>query len=74
MVQLLCKEGLDGYGVDIIKRSIWTMYDSNVILKEETIDPSSYAVVNGTWIIGNHSDELSPWIPIIAANSGYDTK
>ena len=22
------------------------------------------------WILGNHSDELTPWIPVIAALSG----
>ncbi|KAI8055935.1 hypothetical protein BDF22DRAFT_672965 [Syncephalis plumigaleata] len=26
------------------------------------------------WIIGNHADELVPWIPIIAARSGYTPK
>lgn len=26
------------------------------------------------WIIGNHSDELSPWIPVIAARSSYDAR
>lgn len=26
------------------------------------------------WIIGNHSDELSPWIPIIAARSSFQCK
>lgn len=26
---------------------------------------------NADWIIGNHSDELTPWIPVIAAKSSY---
>ncbi|RKP07659.1 hypothetical protein THASP1DRAFT_16734, partial [Thamnocephalis sphaerospora] len=26
------------------------------------------------WIIGNHADELVPWIPIIAARSNHNTK
>lgn len=26
---------------------------------------------NTDWIIGNHSDELTPWIPVIAAKSSY---
>lgn len=25
------------------------------------------------WIIGNHSDELTPWIPVMAAKSSYKT-
>jgi hypothetical protein len=23
------------------------------------------------WLIGNHSDELTPWIPVVAGNSSY---
>lgn len=26
------------------------------------------------WIIGNHSDELTPWIPVISAISSYNSK
>ena len=26
------------------------------------------------WVIGNHSDELTPWIPIIAAKTSYNCK
>nr|XP_025146341.1 probable tRNA (uracil-O(2)-)-methyltransferase isoform X2 [Bubalus bubalis] len=26
------------------------------------------------WLIGNHSDELTPWIPVIAARSSYDCR
>lgn len=26
------------------------------------------------WIIGNHSDELTPWIPVIAARSSYECR
>ena len=25
------------------------------------------------WFIGSHADELTPWVPLIAARSGYDT-
>lgn len=38
----------------------------------EAITPSNqYLYPDIDWIIGNHSDELSPWIPIIAARSSY---
>lgn len=37
-----------------------------------TIVPSSETIFPGVdWIIGNHSDELTPWIPVIAARSSY---
>lgn len=37
-------------------------------LQEKTIEPSDYNLFpNYDWIIGNHSDELTPWIPVIAA-------
>ncbi len=26
------------------------------------------------WLIGNHSDELTPWIPVMAALTSYKTK
>jgi tRNASer (uridine44-2'-O)-methyltransferase len=37
-----------------------------------TIRPSESALFpEYDWIIGNHSDELTPWIPVIAARSSY---
>lgn len=29
---------------------------------------------NATWLIGNHSDELTPWLPILATRSGPSCK
>lgn len=38
----------------------------------QTIVPSSKCLFPDVdWIIGNHSDELTPWIPVIAARSSY---
>ncbi|XP_065454592.1 probable tRNA (uracil-O(2)-)-methyltransferase [Chrysemys picta bellii] len=31
----------------------------------------NYLFPNVDWLIGNHSDELTPWIPVIAARSSY---
>lgn len=40
-----------------------------------TLVPSSDTVFPGVdWIIGNHSDELTPWIPVIAARSSYECR
>lgn len=38
----------------------------------KTITPSDTHLFPETdWLIGNHSDELTPWIPVIAARSSY---
>lgn len=40
----------------------------------KTIIPSSSFLFPSTdWIIGNHSDELTPWIPVITSRSSYKT-
>ncbi|KAM9580403.1 putative tRNA (uracil-O(2)-)-methyltransferase isoform 4-T4 [Guaruba guarouba] len=41
-------------------------------LLESTIMPGDTHLFPDTdWLIGNHSDELTPWIPVIAARSSY---
>ncbi|XP_037869187.1 probable tRNA (uracil-O(2)-)-methyltransferase isoform X2 [Bombyx mori] len=68
LVYILCKEGHAGLGIDVRKREIWDMYPPEM----KTIVPSeSNLFPNADWIIGNHSDELTPWIPVIAAKSSY---
>ncbi|KAJ8933361.1 hypothetical protein NQ314_014076 [Rhamnusium bicolor] len=37
-----------------------------------TVTPSSL-FPNSTWLIGNHSDELTPWIPVISLRSSPHT-
>ncbi|XP_045491747.1 probable tRNA (uracil-O(2)-)-methyltransferase [Colias croceus] len=72
LVYILTMEGHSGTGVDVRKRKIWDMYPKNIELEEKTITPSDiYSFPEATWIIGNHSDELTPWIPVIAACSSY---
>ena len=37
-----------------------------------TITPSTESVYpDSDWLIGNHSDELTPWIPVMAARFGH---
>lgn len=70
LVYLLRLEGHRGFGVDLRKRNIWDMYPKEVDLRVETIVPSDENLYPcADWIIGNHSDELSPWVPVIAARS-----
>jgi tRNASer (uridine44-2'-O)-methyltransferase len=65
LVYLLTMEGYSGYGIDIRKRDIWDKYPPEVRLVEEPIYPES-SVYEVDYIIANHSDELTPWVPLIA--------
>ncbi|XP_027025151.2 probable tRNA (uracil-O(2)-)-methyltransferase [Tachysurus fulvidraco] len=72
LVHILNNEGHPGKGIDIRKRKIWDMYGPNTHLEEKAITPSAQFLFPETdWLIGNHSDELTPWIPVIAARSSY---
>ncbi|KAG6448326.1 hypothetical protein O3G_MSEX005446 [Manduca sexta] len=72
LVYILTKEGHNGLGIDIRKRQIWDMYPSGIKLEERLITPSELSLhAEADWIIGNHSDELTPWIPVIASKSSY---
>nr|XP_034968170.1 probable tRNA (uracil-O(2)-)-methyltransferase isoform X3 [Zootoca vivipara] len=49
------------------------MYGPQTHLEENTVSPDNlYPDVD--WLIGNHSDELTPWIPVIAARSSYSCR
>merc|ERR1719341_3183863 len=74
LVYLLTMEGHKGTGYDIRKRNIWSWFPDTVDLREETITPSLATSFPGTdWVLGNHSDELTPWVPIMAAMSSPTT-
>lgn len=75
LVYILSSEGHTGYGIDIRKRGIWDLYPSTTMLKLHAFIPSDRSLFPDIdWIIGNHSDELSPWIPIISARSSYHSR
>ncbi|XP_061769870.1 probable tRNA (uracil-O(2)-)-methyltransferase isoform X1 [Nerophis ophidion] len=75
LVHILTNEGHPGKGIDVRKRTIWDMYDSNTLLEEQAITPGdSFLFPDTDWLIGNHSDELTPWIPVIAARSSYSCR
>lgn len=75
LVYILSGEGHQGYGIDVRKRGIWDLYPSETVLKVQAIVPSVQSLFPGIdWIIGNHSDELSPWIPVISARSSYKSR
>ncbi|XP_054247533.1 probable tRNA (uracil-O(2)-)-methyltransferase [Indicator indicator] len=72
LVHILNNEGHPGRGIDVRRRKIWDMYGAETHLEESTIVPGDTHLFPETdWLIGNHSDELTPWIPVIAARSSY---
>uniref|UniRef100_A0A8C3QKF5 tRNA (uracil-O(2)-)-methyltransferase n=1 Tax=Cyanoderma ruficeps TaxID=181631 RepID=A0A8C3QKF5_9PASS len=72
LVHILNNEGHSGRGIDVRRRKIWAMYGPETHLEEATIIPGdSHLFPDTDWLIGNHSDELTPWIPVIAARSSY---
>ena len=74
LVYLLTMEGHKGVGYDIRKRNIWSWFPDTVDLREETITPNLATSFPGTdRVLGNHSDELTPWVPIMAAMSSPTT-
>jgi tRNASer (uridine44-2'-O)-methyltransferase len=69
LVYILNDLGYNGYGIDIQKRRVWDIYDLKDRLVERAVDPRTDTFEDCDWLIGNHSDELSPWLPIIANRS-----
>uniref|UniRef100_A0A915DGU8 tRNA (uracil-O(2)-)-methyltransferase n=1 Tax=Ditylenchus dipsaci TaxID=166011 RepID=A0A915DGU8_9BILA len=71
LVYLLAIENANGIGLDVRKRKVWEQLADSAQLHEVAIDPTSPStstVLNGVdFLIGNHSDELTPWIPVMAA-------
>jgi tRNASer (uridine44-2'-O)-methyltransferase len=61
-----------GCGIDARTRRIWDQFaEKGTDLRKTSMDPSDPAcpaIPSETdFLIGNHSDELTPWIPILAA-------
>ncbi|XP_041635470.1 probable tRNA (uracil-O(2)-)-methyltransferase [Cheilinus undulatus] len=75
LVHILTNEGHPGKGIDVRRRKIWDMFGPQTLLEEKAITPSeSFLFPHTDWLIGNHSDELTPWIPVIAARSSYSCR
>ncbi|XP_046905134.1 probable tRNA (uracil-O(2)-)-methyltransferase [Hypomesus transpacificus] len=75
LVHILTNEGHPGKGIDVRRRKIWDMYGPQTLLEETAITPGdSFLFPSTDWLIGNHSDELTPWIPVMAARSSYSCR
>ncbi|KZT05928.1 DUF1613-domain-containing protein [Laetiporus sulphureus 93-53] len=86
LVHILTAEGYQGYGIDLRARTSWSHYpeSTQAQLRVEALDPteltdpsslSDYPYLRpGVFIIGNHADELTPWVPVLStlcSASGY---
>jgi len=68
LVHFLTLEGHRGSGIDIRRRKIWDEKFGDLTLEDRAVLPDD-TFPDVEWILGNHTDELTPWIPIIAARS-----
>ncbi|CAF1201350.1 unnamed protein product [Rotaria sordida] len=74
---LLVSEGYSGLGIDMRHRRSWSLFGSSLYL-ELLIDPHSSTLHNliisnqYNLLIGNHSDELTPWLPVLASQCFCD--
>uniref|UniRef100_A0A0N5AMT1 tRNA (uracil-O(2)-)-methyltransferase n=1 Tax=Syphacia muris TaxID=451379 RepID=A0A0N5AMT1_9BILA len=71
LVYLLNKLDFNGFGFDLRERRIWSKF-KNVDLREFTLNPEKEFIMDTNFLIGNHNDELTPWIPVIAARRKCD--
>ena len=71
-VFLLAQEGYSGYGFDLRARKSWALWGPSTPLKVSTLSPVDLCLSDrspfpeGAFLIGNHADELTPWMPLLA--------
>lgn len=78
LVYLLNAEGYHGLGIDLRERKTWNVVRAlpgSADLREATLHPHRIAAKEqeppwpqGAFLIGNHADELTSWIPLMAAS------
>ncbi|KAI0032465.1 DUF1613-domain-containing protein [Vararia minispora EC-137] len=77
LTHILTSEGYAGHGIDLRGRTSWKHYPAATQsqLHVFALDPTApelderYFLHNG-FLIGNHADELTPWIPILSSRTG----
>lgn len=73
---VLAREGFNGVGIDARSRGIWDRFKAEgTDLRKTSMDPNDVDCIslpsNVDFIIGNHADQLLPWVPVIAARCFY---
>lgn len=72
----MISEGYQGAGIDVRARASWAQYPkpTQAQLHVHAFDPTSGSsdpfLRPGVFIIGNHADELTPWVPVLATIHG----
>ncbi len=75
LTHILIAEGYEGHGIDLRSRLSWSHYPSttqaylhiytfNPLLITTTTDDPYFKP--GVFVIGNHADELTPWVPVVS--------
>ncbi|CAJ0586474.1 unnamed protein product, partial [Mesorhabditis spiculigera] len=76
LVYLLNKAGVPGAGIDLKRRKIWDTLFKDTQLYEDVVDPRTIQgkpfAQKVDYLIGNHTDELTPWMPVMAARFNCD--
>uniref|UniRef100_A0AC35TME0 tRNA (uracil-O(2)-)-methyltransferase n=1 Tax=Rhabditophanes sp. KR3021 TaxID=114890 RepID=A0AC35TME0_9BILA len=73
LTYILALQQVNGCGIDLRARNIWSEFKDKCCLVEKALVPSSENVATiglpdiCNFLIGNHSDELTPWIIVMAA-------
>ena len=78
LTHILLSEGYSGKGFDLRARTSWSHYPKETQLHLHVqpftpLEPHPH-IRPSSFLIGNHADELTPWIPVVAAllpASGY---
>ncbi|GLB39006.1 putative predicted AdoMet-dependent methyltransferase [Lyophyllum shimeji] len=80
LTHILLQEGYEGRGIDLRARNSWSHYPRSTQdhLVVHAFDPTAIApdpyFQPGIFVIGNHADELTPWVPVLStlhSASGY---
>lgn len=72
LVYILNQEKFNGIGIDVKMRNIWKTLFSRSTYMEKFFDPMNWHELSEcNWLIGNHSDELTPWLPYVASMISY---
>ncbi|KDE09091.1 hypothetical protein, variant [Microbotryum lychnidis-dioicae p1A1 Lamole] len=75
LVHLLSSEGYPGYGLDLRARKSWAHYTPQPDLRTQSLDPPALLTADdppfpiNSFLIANHADELTPWIPLFASRT-----
>lgn len=61
--------------ISLLKKNIIFKFSYNCSLQVGVVSPfGNWKYPEADWVIGNHSDELTPWIPVFAAANSYNCK